>query len=49
VDITRDVMRLWEEGQSVEEISAYVDQEYSRYGPSNLVTCDDEAATCEGP
>lgn len=49
MDITRDVMRLWEEGKSVEDIQAYIDQEYSRYGPPNTVSCDGEAVACEGP
>jgi hypothetical protein len=34
VDITQDTMRLLQEGRSVDEIRAYVDQRYSKYGPS---------------
>ncbi len=33
VDITQDTMRLLQEGRSVDEIRAYVDQRYSKYGP----------------
>jgi hypothetical protein len=36
VDITQDTMRLLGEGKSVTEIKAYVDQTYSKYGPSNI-------------
>jgi len=36
VDITLDVMRLRRQGRSVFEIRAYVDDTYSRYGPSNI-------------
>jgi hypothetical protein len=36
VDITQDTMRLLKEGKSVKEIKAYVDQTYSKYGPSNI-------------
>ena len=36
VDITQDVMRLQREGKSTQEIRAYVDSTYSRYGPSNM-------------
>ncbi len=36
VDITQDTMRLLKEGKSVPEIKAYVDQTYSKYGPSNM-------------
>jgi hypothetical protein len=36
VDITQDVMRLSKEGKGVQEIRAYVDAAYARYGPSNL-------------
>ncbi len=36
VDITQDTMRLLKEGKSVPEIEAYVDQTYSKYGPSNM-------------
>lgn len=34
VDITQDVMRLAQTGQSLWEIRAYVDAQYSRFGPS---------------
>jgi len=34
VDITRDVMRMLDEGKSLKEIRAYVDRSYSRFGPS---------------
>jgi hypothetical protein len=34
VDITQDVMRLMDEGQSAQEIRAYVDATYSAFGPS---------------
>ncbi len=36
VDITQDVMRLLRQGQTPKQIRAYVDQTYSRYGPSNM-------------
>ena len=36
VDITQDTMRLLNEGQSVEQIKAYIDQTYAQYGPSNM-------------
>jgi len=36
VDITQDVMRLQREGKSIQEIRAYVDAAYSKYGPSNM-------------
>jgi Protein of unknown function with PCYCGC motif len=36
VDITQDTMRLLRQGQSVQEIRAYVDTTYARYGPSNM-------------
>lgn len=36
VDITQDVMRLQREGKSTQEIRAYVDRTYSKYGPSNI-------------
>ncbi len=36
VDITQDVMRLSKEGKGAQEIRAYVDATYARYGPSNL-------------
>ena len=36
VDITQDVIRLQRDGKSTQEIRAYVDTTYSRYGPSNM-------------
>ena len=36
VDITQDAMRMLREGKTVPEIRAYVDQTYSKYGPSNM-------------
>jgi hypothetical protein len=36
VDITQDTIRLLDEGKSVAEIKAYVDQTYAQYGPSNI-------------
>ncbi len=36
VDITQDVMRLLKEKKSVQEIRAYIDSNYSKYGPSNI-------------
>ena len=36
VDITQDVIRMNREGKSVQEIRAYVDTTYSKYGPSNM-------------
>ncbi len=36
VDITRDVMRMLDDGKSIPEIKAYVDSTYSKYGPSNM-------------
>ena len=36
VDITQDVMRLTREGKGPQDIRAYVDATYSKYGPSNL-------------
>ena len=36
VDITQDMMRLLRQGQTPKQIRAYVDQNYSRYGPSNM-------------
>ena len=38
VDITQDAMRLTREGRDIKSIRAYVDQTYSRYGPSNMTT-----------
>ena len=37
VDITLDAVRMLEEGRDMSEIRAYVDAEYSRYGPSNMM------------
>jgi len=34
VDITHDAQRLAEQGQSVQQIHAYVEQMYSKYGPA---------------
>ncbi len=36
VDITQDVMRLLKEKKSIQDIRAYVDTTYSKYGPSNM-------------
>jgi hypothetical protein len=36
VDITRDTQRLLDEGRSVSEIRAEIDNTYSPFGPSNL-------------
>jgi hypothetical protein len=36
VDITQDAMRMLDDGSSTAEIRAYVDQTYSRFGPSNM-------------
>jgi hypothetical protein len=36
VDITQDTMRLLQQGKSVDEIKAYVDTTYSKYGKSNM-------------
>ena len=36
VDITQDAMRLLNQGKSPQEIKAYVDATYARYGPSNM-------------
>lgn len=36
VDITQDTMRLMQDGKNVEEIKAYVDETYAKYGPSNM-------------
>ncbi len=32
MNITRDVMRLMEEGKSLKEIRQYIDAAYSKYG-----------------
>lgn len=34
MDITRDVMRMLNEGKALKDIRAYVDRTYSRFGPS---------------
>jgi hypothetical protein len=36
VDITQDAMRLLQEGKTLPEIRAYVDDTYAQYGPSNI-------------
>ena len=36
VDITQDVMRMTREGKSPKEARAYIDANYSKYGPSNI-------------
>lgn len=36
VDITLDTMRLLAEGRGVQDIRAYIDATYSKYGPSNM-------------
>lgn len=36
VDITQDTIRLLNQGKTVPEIKAYVDQSYAQYGPSNM-------------
>ena len=36
VDITQDVMRMQKDGKSPQDIRAYVDNTYSKYGPSNI-------------
>ncbi len=36
VDITQDVMRMMREGKSPGDIRAYVDNNYSKFGPSNM-------------
>lgn len=36
VDITQDTMRLLKQGKNVPEIRAYIDETYSRFGPSNM-------------
>jgi hypothetical protein len=36
VDITQDAMRMLDKDNSLGEIRAYVDQTYSRFGPSNM-------------
>ncbi len=34
MDITRDVMRMLDQGKSLKDIRAYADRTYSRFGPS---------------
>lgn len=34
MDITRDVMRMLDEGKTLRDIRTYVDRTYSRFGPS---------------
>ncbi len=34
MDITRDVMRMLDEGKSLKEIRAVVEKTYNRFGPS---------------
>ena len=36
VDITKDVMRMLQDGQTPAEARAYVDAAYAKYGPSNI-------------
>ena len=36
VDITQDVMRLLKEKKTLAEIRTYIDDTYSKYGPSNI-------------
>ena len=36
VDITQDVMRMLQEGKSPQEVRTYIDEAYSKYGPSNI-------------
>lgn len=36
VDITQDAMRMLKDGKSPQDIRAYVDATYSKYGPSNI-------------
>jgi hypothetical protein len=36
VDITQDVMRLLKEKKTIPEIQTYIDDTYSKYGPSNI-------------
>ena len=36
VDISQDTIRLLKQGKAVPEIKAYIDQTYSKYGPSNM-------------
>jgi hypothetical protein len=36
VDITRDTMRMMQQGKSIPEIKKAIDQTYSQFGPSNM-------------
>jgi hypothetical protein len=36
VDITRDAMRMLDDGKSIDEIYTYVDFTYSQFGPTNF-------------
>lgn len=36
VDITQDTMRLLDEGQSIQDISNYIDENYAQFGPPTL-------------
>lgn len=36
VDITQDTMRLLDEGQSIPDISNYIDENYAQFGPPTL-------------
>jgi hypothetical protein len=36
VDITQDAMRMMRQGEGIQTIRAFVDNTYSRYGPSNM-------------
>ena len=36
VDITQDAIRLTKEGKQPQDIKAYVDKTYSRFGPTNM-------------
>ena len=36
IDISHDAMRLLDQGKTVPEIKAYIDQTYAKYGPSNM-------------
>jgi hypothetical protein len=36
VDITQDVMRLLRQNKTIQDIRGYIDQTYSKYGPSNM-------------
>jgi hypothetical protein len=36
VDITRDVMRMLQDGKSPQDARVYIDATYAKYGPSNI-------------